>query len=91
MTLIEWDAEIHTVEPFKRGKVPKLKGGGGTSFDPVMQWLRDSKGKSYGGCIYLTDGCAPQPTVDPRCAVFWVITPDMDVKHGWSSAGFQSD
>ena len=30
----------------------------------------------YDGCIYLTDGEAPKPTVKPPCKLLWVITPD---------------
>jgi predicted metal-dependent peptidase len=87
VTVISCDCEIHSVEPYRRGVMPEFKGGGGTSFDPVMQWLKDNRSKSFGGCIYLTDGCAPKPTTDPRCPVLWVITPEMDIKHGWNAAG----
>ena len=87
ITLVECDSKIHTAVPYRRGIMPQFKGGGGTNFDPVMQWLRDNKGLAFGGCIYLTDGCAARPTIDPRCPVLWVITPHMDVKHGWSAAG----
>jgi predicted metal-dependent peptidase len=85
--LIECDCKIHTVTPFRRNELPKFKGGGGTDFDPVMQWLRDNRHERFGGCIYLTDGCAPTPTIDPRCPVLWVITPEMDVKQGWNFGG----
>jgi len=87
VTIISCDCEIHSVEPYKRGVMPEFKGGGGTSFDPVMQWLRDNRSKSFGGCIYLTDGCASKPTIDPRCPILWVLTPQMDIKHGWNSVG----
>ena len=90
ITLIECDCEIHTAAPYRRGVVPEFKGGGGTDFDPVMQWLRDNRRQAFGGCIYLTDGCAPKPTTDPHCPILWVITPQMDIKHGWDSAGISS-
>ena len=85
ITLIECDCKVHTVAPYRRGVMPQFKGGGGTDFDPVMQWLRDNRRQAFGGCIYLTDGCAPKPKIDPRCPVLWVITPQMDVKHGWNA------
>jgi predicted metal-dependent peptidase len=85
--LIECDCKIHTVAPFQRNELPKFKGGGGTDFDPVMQWLRDNRHERFGGCVYLTDGCAPKPTIDPRCPILWIITPEMDVKHGWNATG----
>jgi predicted metal-dependent peptidase len=87
ITLIECDCKVHTVNPYKRGKMPQFKGGGGTDFDPVMQWLRDNRRQAFGGCIYLTDGFAPKPTIDPQCPLLWVITPEMNVLHGWQSAG----
>jgi predicted metal-dependent peptidase len=87
ITVISCDTEIHSTEPYKRGLMPQFKGGGGTDFDPVMQWLRDNRHERFGGCIYLTDGCAPTPTIDPRCPVLWVITPEMDVKNGWNAVG----
>jgi len=89
VTLIECDAEVHIAEPFKRGSVPRFRGGGGTNFDPVMRWLYDHRSERFGGCIYLTDGCAPRPTINPRCAVLWVITPEMKVEHGWNAVGVE--
>jgi len=87
ITIIECDCKIHTVAPFRRNMIPSFKGGGGTDFDPVMEWLRDNRREAFGGCVYLTDGVAPKPTVDPRCPVLWIITPKMNIFHGWQSAG----
>lgn len=89
ITLIESDCKVHKVAPYRRNEMPSFKGGGGTDFDPVMQWLHDNRHERFGGCIYLTDGCAPKPTVDPRCPVLWVITPEMDIRHGWNAAGVE--
>jgi predicted metal-dependent peptidase len=85
VTLIQCDCEITSVAPYRRSDRPSFKGGGGTSFDPVMKWLRENRQECFGGCIYLTDGCAPNPTIDPRCPMLWVLTPDMKVQHGWNS------
>jgi predicted metal-dependent peptidase len=63
----------------------EFKGGGGTDFNPVMKWLRDNARKNIGGCIYLTDGFASRPTIDPRCKVLWVITPGMEIRQGWNT------
>lgn len=89
VTLIECDCKIHTVAPFRRNVMPSFKGGGGTDFDPVMSWLVEKRGQRFGGCIYLTDGCASKPTIDPRCPVLWVITPEMEIKHGWNAVGVE--
>jgi predicted metal-dependent peptidase len=86
VTLIQCDCEISSVAPYRRSDTPCFKGGGGTNFDPVMRWLKQNRRERFGGCIYLTDGYAPQPTINPSCPVLWVLTPNMEVKHGWKSA-----
>lgn len=72
--LIECDAKVQKTYNYD-GNTPKLiKGGGGTSFDPVFSYLRKNRFKKYDGCIYLTDGYASEPKIKPPCKVFWVIT-----------------
>ena len=72
--LIECDAEVQKTYNYK-GITPKIiKGGGGTSFDPVFSYLRKNRFKKYDGCIYLTDGYASEPKIKPPCKVGWVIT-----------------
>ena len=74
--IIECDAEVQKKYSYK-GHVPKfISGGGGTSFDPVFEHIRSNRFERYDGCIYLTDGYAPQPTIKPPCNVFWCITKD---------------
>ena len=87
ITLITCDCEITSVTSYRRSERPTFQGGGGTNFDPVMRWLRENRHERFGGCIYLTDGFAPPPTVDPSCPVLWVLTPDMQIQHGWASVG----
>ena len=87
ITLIECDCQIHNIVPYHSRMKPEFKGGGGTDFDPVMQWLRDNVRKNIGGCIYLTDGGAAKPSIDPRCKVLWVITPEMEIRQGWNTIG----
>ena len=76
VTVIECDAAIHNTWEY-RGKLPHAVGGrGGTSFDPAFAWLRAYRGASpFDGCIYLTDGVAPEPTIHPPCKLLWVILP----------------
>ncbi len=72
ITIIEIDSEIQNIYKFC-GIVPKsLKGGGGTSFEPVMKWLSKSP-KKYDGCIFFTDGIAAAPETNPRCKLLWVV------------------
>ena len=74
--VLECDAEVQRKYSY-RGKTPKfVQGGGGTSFDPVFKKLKSNRFVRYDGCIYLTDGYAPEPMVKPPCKVFWCITKD---------------
>ena len=74
--IIECDAEVQKKYSYK-GRIPEfVSGGGGTSFDPVFEHIRSSRFERYDGCIYLTDGYAPEPTIKPPCKVFWCITKD---------------
>jgi len=72
ITVIECDADIKRTYAYT-GKIPSfVKGGGGTSFEPVMQWLK-SKGHQFDGCIYLTDGFASAPETKPPCKLLWTV------------------
>ena len=74
--IIECDAEVKKKYSYK-GRIPEfVTGGGGTSFDPVFEHIRLNRFERYDGCIYLTDGYAPEPTIKPPCKVFWCITKD---------------
>ena len=53
------------------------KGGGGTSFVPVFDWVEDriAEGEDVPQClIYLTDGYGDAPEVEPDYPVLWVCT-----------------
>ncbi|MEQ1502451.1 MAG: VWA-like domain-containing protein [Myxococcota bacterium] len=75
--VIECDAQVQRVYRFS-GRLPeKVAGRGGTAFDPVFAWLRDAHRRvRYDGCLYLTDGGAPAPTIRPPCKLLWVVTAD---------------
>ena len=76
--VIECDAKVQKIS--YRGRIPEfVHGGGGTLFDPVFELIRSSRFERYDGCIYLTDGYAPEPAVKPPCKVFWCITKDGNV------------
>jgi predicted metal-dependent peptidase len=76
ITLIESDAEVQSCYPYRRGKAISCKGGGGTDFDPVFEYINSGKAGMADGCIYLTDGCASEPKTKPRSPLLWVLTPD---------------
>ena len=74
--VLECDAEIQKKYSYN-GRIPEfIHGGGGTSFDPVFEHIKKNRFERYDGCIYLTDGYAPEPRTKPPCKVFWCITKD---------------
>jgi len=74
--VIECDAEVQRKYSYM-GKLPKfISGGGGTLFDPVFSYLKSNRFEKYDGCIYLTDGYAPEARIKPPCSLFWCITKD---------------
>jgi len=76
--IIESDADVQRHYTY-RGKLPEfVSGRGGTEFDPVFRFLRENRQMQFDGCIYLTDGVAPEPEIRPPCKLIWVITPDGD-------------
>jgi predicted metal-dependent peptidase len=76
ITVLECDAVVQRVYPY-RGEMPNVvSGGGGTDFDPVFEYINTQRKIIYDGLIYLTDGWADTPTIRPACRVLWVITPD---------------
>jgi len=75
VTVIEADAAVQRTWVF-HGELPKVLGGrGGTDFDAAFQWLKKHRREHFDGCIYLTDGYAPAPTIKPPCKLLWVISP----------------
>ena len=79
VVIIECDAAVQQVLPYRRNRKFNVKGGGGTNYDPAFQYLRDNRNKQFDGCIYLTDGYAPEPKVKPPCRLLYVITPDGNI------------
>jgi predicted metal-dependent peptidase len=73
VTVIECDASIGRVYEYK-GEVKESKevtGRGGTSYEPVMQYLKAHKDK-YQNLIYLTDGECSIEQTQPCKPVLWV-------------------
>ena len=71
--VLECDADVQKKYSY-RGRTPEfVHGGGGTSFDPVFEHIRSNRFERYDGCIYLTDGYAPEPKIKPPCKVFGVL------------------
>jgi predicted metal-dependent peptidase len=55
VTVIDCDAAIHQLAECGPGDtIPKAKGGGGTSYRPVWQWLKDTQ-EDIAAVVYFTD------------------------------------
>lgn len=66
----------------RNASLPELKGGGGTNFDPVFEWLNKNRNLGIGGCVYFTDGYAAKPTIKPSCSILWTLYgADDDTSH----------
>lgn len=72
--VIECDAKVQRTYSYRGKPLGRVKGGGGTSFDPAFEWLRNLRNGRFDVCLYLTDGWADAPRVRPRCQVMWVLT-----------------
>ena len=69
------DAEVHQVwhAGHDTPMVRRLSGGGGTSFVPVFNRIREL-GISPTGVVFLTDGNGEYPDREPPYPVLWVLT-----------------
>jgi predicted metal-dependent peptidase len=72
VTIVQCDATIHSIEKFNPKIDFKLKGRGGTAFDPVIDYYNYNK-KKYTSLVYFTDGeCYANVTPLGRC--LWVLS-----------------
>lgn len=69
MLFFDWTVFKEKIKLNTMKKIPSRPLQGGTSFQPVMDYARESKPDLL---IVLTDGEAPTPT-KPGCPVLWVI------------------
>lgn len=74
VTVVECDAAVHATWAYRGQRPTAVGGGGGTAFDPALAWA-NSQPQRPDALIYLTDGYAAAPTVKPRMATLWLITP----------------
>ena len=72
VTIVECDAAIRNVRPYKSSNTIELHGRGGTSFDPVIEYY-DTNVRKYSCLIYFTDGEAPAPE-KPKGSMLWVLS-----------------
>jgi predicted metal-dependent peptidase len=72
--IIECDADVQRHYPYAGRPPEAVEGGGGTDFDPVFRWMEGQP--KFDGCLYLTDGEGPAPSIRPRCRLLWVVRGD---------------
>lgn len=72
ITILQCDTRINSIEEYDGKNIPEIKGRGGTSFDPPVDYYVKHK-KEYASLIYFTDGEAPLPKKHPQGMV-WVIS-----------------
>ena len=71
---VQFDTKLGEIIPLKKAKTTvKVVGRGGTDFQPVFDFFRESKAH-YDGIIIFTDGCAPAPEIIGRKPkVLWIF------------------
>jgi predicted metal-dependent peptidase len=78
ITLIDCDNHVNNVQTFEAGDVVKFtnRGGGGTSFKPVWEWLKDNQ-EDTACVVYFTDlePCDGYGT-EPDLPVLWATYGD---------------
>lgn len=70
--ILECDSRIQYEYDYKGKPNATLHGGGGTSFQPCVDYFNEHK-KDYEALVYFTDGCAPIPS-DTPADTLWVIS-----------------
>ena len=91
LQVVECDAKVHRAtevsDPCDLTDLKVLKGGGGTDFRPVFQWIED-EGLEPDVLLYLTDLFGDFPSVAPKYPVIWgsisgkdVVAPFGDIVH----------
>ena len=78
LMILQCDAAIHSEKVYKKSnELPEILGGGGTSFDPVYNWIK--KNRQYNGLIYFTDGYANKPYIKLSLPVLWCVYGSINV------------
>jgi len=79
LTVVQCDTRVNGVDRYRAGDEVKVRGGGGTSYAPVMDWLRQNmytEDEPPVACIYHTDGYCNDFGEDPGIPVLWALSGD---------------
>ena len=88
ITVIQCDAAVQHVEVYDGTRPIEenvFYGGGGTSFDPVFQYVESHPETEPSVLIYLTDGCGTVRETPPPYPVLWLLTADGHVPAKWGA------
>lgn len=91
ITLLACDAQLAAdgpwvFEPWERLSLPRqFQGGGGTSFNPVFDWLA-KHGLRPDALVYFTDAEGEFPAHEPDYPVLWLVKGPAAVPWGWRVA-----
>jgi len=77
VTVIQCDTAIAKIEKFNPRNEYEVKGRGGTSFQPVIDYYNENQHK-YSCLMYLTDGEASAPE-NPKGNILWVLSSISDM------------
>lgn len=72
VTIVQCDTSISDIRKFNPHKEFEVKGRGGTSFQPVIDYYNENE-RHYSCLFYLTDGEAPSPE-NARGNILWVLS-----------------
>jgi len=84
VTVLYFDTAIADVEEFTADDMPisiQAKGGGGTSFKPVFDWI-DLRDREPECVVFLTDGYGDQSTFSSSHDTVWLTTGTTDFEWG---------
>ena len=73
--------EVTTLDEFEGLRAKGIKGGGGTCFEPVFDYIEEHQLKPE-ALVYLTDLMGSFPTDEPTYPVVWAATTDLKVPFG---------
>ena len=88
VTVVQADAAISNISPYKKSMEIAIHGRGGTSFQPVVDYYLDNLRK-YTCLIYLTDGEAPIPESRGMARMLWVLSSSSKKTEGFPGVTIQ--
>jgi len=74
--LIEADTRVRACYVFRGQRSLRLRGGGGTSFEPALRYAQQLLRPDL--LLYCTDGVGPEPLEDFHFSVIWLISGRQD-------------